>query len=169
MPNDLVPRPAYILHVQATDYRSDTRVWPYSRALGERIAADVADGISIHEQRAIDPLTIPPASVILTWKKQHPEFGVMLRHADLVRADLLREQALTVADSARGVPARVALQVATRLKLADRLDGGGVTGGALAPNSGMPDQPTAPALSDGELEALARVGMVGERVEVGGG
>ena len=167
---DMVPVPkrpdTTILHVTATEYRSDTRVWPYSAALGQRIADDVAENVSIHEQRAIDPLTIPPAAVVMTWKKQHPEFGLMLKHADAVRADLLREQALQVSDHGKGVPARLALQVATRLKLADRLDGGMV--GSGAPASGMPGQPIAPDLSDDDLAHLAMAGAPA-KVEAGGG
>lgn len=166
MSRDLVTRPATILHVPATDYRSDTRVWPYSAALGQRIADDVAEGFSIHDQRAMDPLTVPPASVILTWRKQHPEFGLMLTHADRVRADLLREQALTVADSGKGVPARLALQVATRLKLADRLDGGLVAGSA--PAGGMQGQPIALELSDEDLAHLAMAGQAAREPAVGG-
>ena len=143
----------------------DTRTWVYDRDTGARIADLVAAGVSIHHQRADDPLAVPPPSVVFTWKKQHPEFGVMLAHADKVRADLLMEQALMVADTGQGQPARVAIQVAQRMKMAERLDpsrfgtGSGM-GQGIAPPSDA--QPLALEVSDEQLAALALSGAAVE-------
>lgn len=149
--------PANAVALAAKPPPNDGRLWPYDRDLAGRIAERVAEGVSIHEQRADDPLTIPPAMVILAWKKQHPEFGLLMRQAELTRADLLREQGLVIADTARGAPARLALMIAQRMKLADHLDPP-TTGPAAAPGVAA-EQPTAPQLTDEALASIAAVGV----------
>jgi hypothetical protein len=152
---DLVPASALVLAAKPPP--NDGRTWRYDRELAARIADAVADNVSLHEQRALDPLTVPPVTVLMAWRKQHPEFGLLLDHAERVRADLLAEQALVLADTAKGQPARVALMISTRLKTAERLDPDrfGSGGAAGAPAAGKDDQPTAPQLTDDQLAALA--------------
>lgn len=156
---DLIPASAMILAAKPPP--NDGRTWPYDRELAARIADQVADNVSLHEQRALDPLTVPPVTVLMAWRKQHPEFGLLLDHAERVRADLLAEQALLLADTAKGQPARVALMISTRLKTAERLDperfGSAVAVGG--PAGKTDEQPTAPALTDEQLQQLASVGV----------
>jgi hypothetical protein len=145
------------------DYRSDTRTWPYDNAVGARIADRLSWGESIFQQHIEDPLTIPPPSVVLTWKKQHPHFGQLMAHADKVRAQLLVEQALVLADTGTAPPARIALQIAQRMKMAEKADpalwGSGAASGGDMGRLGSDPQPVAPALSDDELAALAAQGQ----------
>lgn len=167
------PRDAALVAQAAQPPPNDGRTWPYDAALGRTIADGVAEGRSIHEQRAADPLTIPPAMVILAWRKQHPAFGLLMKQADAARADLMREQALVIVDSFKGAPARLALMAGQRMKMADMLDPPAAPGAPL----GTPDdaQPVAPQLSDETLARLAMAGSadaaaagVGEAEKVGG-
>lgn len=136
--------------------------WLYTPELGAVIADAVSEGVSIPEQHACTPDAIPPPTIVAAWRRQHPEFAVMLRHADSVRAELLVEQALQVADHAPGAAPRVALMVSVRMAMAERLDrrrwgkdGTGEPDSALRAEF----QPVAIGVSDDELAALA-VGSV---------
>lgn len=144
---------------------NDGRTWPYDARLAAQIAERVAEGVSIHQQRADDPLTVPPASVVLAWRKQHPAFGLAMKHADLVRADLLREQALAIVDGFKGPPARLALMAGQRMKMADYLDPPSLGPAGQAP--GTDPQPVS-ELSDETLARLAAAGLgAGEADAVG--
>jgi hypothetical protein len=152
-----LPRDAAMVAQAAAPPPNDSRTWPYTPEAGRAIAEAVADGRSIHEQRAADPLAVPPAMVILAWRKQHPAFGILMKQADAARADLLREQALVIVDTFKGAPARLALMAGQRMKMADMLDPVAAGGQAGA----LPDdaQPVALTVSD---ETLARLAMAGQ-------
>lgn len=137
--------------------------WVYSPELGEAIAEQYAESDSggLWELRSLAPDRIPPPSVIHAWKAHFPAFGLLMKAAEKVRAEKLLEQTIVLADTGTGSAQRIAMQIATRQHLAERLDRArfGKGGEASAPAQlGHDPQPTAPELSDEALASLAAAG-----------
>lgn len=137
--------------------------WVYSEALGRSIA-DLyveTDG-GLWGVVAANPDEIPPPTVLHAWKRQYPAFGLMMREAEKVRAERLLEQTIVIADTEQGSPPRLALRIATRQHLAERLDRArfGSGAGAGTPPALLPHeaQPVACELTDDMLAALAMAG-----------
>lgn len=157
--------------------------WAYSRALGELIAelyvdtatADGAIGTAggLWGVHAAMPDRIPPPVVLAVWRQQFPDFGLLMAHAEKVRAERLMEEAVVIADTDPRAAPRVALSIAARQRLAESLDrarwgtGSRAGGDPPKPPGIGRDQPTAPELSDDELRALAAAGI--EAGQAGGG
>lgn len=152
--------------------------WAYTEALGRAIA-DLyveTDG-GLWGVCAANPDEIPPPTVLSAWKRQYPAFGLMMREAEKVRAERLLEQTIVIADTEAGSPPRLALRIATRQHLAERLDrarfgngaGAGTTPALLAHEA----QPVACELTDDMLAALAMAGVsdapAGSNGATGGG
>lgn len=149
--------------------RADRNGWAYSAALGAFIAQEYAEGTDGDRSGARDgglwglhaamPDRVPPPGVVRAWCRQFPAFGTLMRQAEALRAERLMEETVVIADTAPGVPARVALQIAARVRLAESLDaprwragGPGGNAPAMLPKAG--EQPVALEVSDAELEAL---------------
>ena len=153
------------------DPREQADRWTYSPELAASIAQHLAEGVSLPEQAAAWPDLVPPTTVLAAWKRERPAFALLLRQAEQVRAELLVEQALQLADKAPGAAPRVALMVAQRMAMAERMDrqrwgrSGSDSGGvaALAADA----QPVAAELTDAQLAAIAASGV--ESVGVRGG
>lgn len=138
--------------------------WQYSEALGLAIAALYADSPTggLAGLCAYAPDRIPPVAIIHAWRRQHPAFGMMMREAEKVRAELLIEQTIVIADTGHGQAPRLALQIATRQHLAGKLDGArfgkGESGSAPGLLASDP-QPTALLVDDATLAAIAMQGQ----------
>jgi hypothetical protein len=138
--------------------------WHYSEALGEAIAREYAeiDSGGLWELHHLSPDTIPPPAIIIAWKRQFPAFGLLMREADKVRAELLIEQTVVIADTGVGAPPRIALQIAARQYMAEKLDtarygkSGAAPGTPLLPSNA---QPVALECSDETLAAIALAGQ----------
>lgn len=164
------------LALRAFDEPADRRGHVYSDALGAHIAAcyveaDAGGLWAIHQD---DPGRIPSPAIVRAWCRQYPQFALRMQAAESVRAERMMEQAVVIADTGAGSPARLALQMQARYKLAEALDR---TRYGKAPATGSGDgsallgadvQPTAPAMTDAQLAQIAAQGMDGP-VGVGGG
>lgn len=161
-------RPGYAPIASGAGSRSG---WVYTEGLGERIAELLGDAPAggLPGLHAAFPDLVPPAAVVRAWCRQYPQFGLRLAAAERVRAETLVEQAIVVADTFDGSPARLALQIAARQYLAERLDRdrfgrtpaiGGVNGGAAAALGH--EQPVAMELDDATLARIAAAGQAGE-------
>lgn len=158
------PRPGLLPALSGAGSRAG---WAYSEALGERIAAEYveADAGGLWGVHAAFPDLIPPPAVVSAWKRQFPQFGLRMREAERVRAERLIEQAVVIADTGEGSPARLALRIGARQYLAERLDRerfgkaptiGGVNGAAAAALGH--EQPVAVELDDATLARIAAAG-----------
>jgi hypothetical protein len=152
--------------------------WAYTPELGDAIAEQYAECDArggLWELRALAPDRIPPPAIIRAWCRQFPAFGLVMREAERVRAEKLMEQAVMVADSAplSVPPARVALMVSARHRMAESLDAGrwgkGATGGHHAAPQLASDQPTALDVDDATLASIALGGAGGAADGSGGG
>jgi hypothetical protein len=138
--------------------------WTYTEALGQAIADLYVDADSggLWAVQAAAPDKIPPPTVLHAWKRQYPAFGLMMRDAERVRAERLMEQTIVIADTAAGSPARLALQIDTRTRLAERLDrarfGNAAGTGAPPPLLARDAQPVAVELTDDVLASIAAAG-----------
>lgn len=148
--------------------------WVYSDALGRAIA-DLyvdADAGGLWGLCAAAPDSIPPPTVLHAWKTQYPAFGLMMRAAERVRAERLIEQTIVIADSGSGSPPRLALQIATRQHLAERLDRARFGNGSASATPlvlSRDAQPVAIDLTDDVLAAIAVAGQSGDASGQGGG
>jgi hypothetical protein len=147
--------------------------WAYSPALGELVAELYVDDASAGGLWAIHaamPDRIPPPRVLAVWKRQFPAFGQLLAAAEKVRAARLMEECVVIADTDPRAAPKVALSIAARQRLAESLDAATWGKGPASP-AGTPaltaDQPTAPALSDDDLRAIAATAR--EAAGTGGG
>jgi hypothetical protein len=138
--------------------------WVYSEQLGEAIAreyCEVDDG-GLWGLHALCPDRIPPPAIVIAWKRQFPAFGLLMREADKVRAERLVEQTIVIADTGQGPAPRIALQIAARQYMAEKLDGprygksGQAPGAAVLPSNA---QPLALDCSDETLAAIALAGQ----------
>ena len=138
--------------------------WAYSDDLGRRIAELYAAGepgglAGVH---AAFPDLIPPPPIVRAWCRQFPQFGLRMRDAERDRAELLIEQTIVIADGDEGDPRRVALRIATRQRMAARLDARWSDAGTdedtkrreEAARLGADPQPVS-ALSDEQLASIA--------------
>lgn len=137
--------------------------YAYTPELGAKIAELYAEnmGDGLWGLHYFAPAFIPRPMTIHAWKRQHPAFGILMRHAEALRAEKLMEETVTIADNVGEHPARSALRIATRQRMAGKLDAprfGDARGDAPAalPMGAKDEQPTAPALSDDELMRLAQ-------------
>jgi hypothetical protein len=149
--------------------------WAYTPELGAGIAAlyaDVVDG-GLWALAAAYPDTVPPPAIVRAWCKQFPAFGTLMRQADALRAEQAMEQTIVIADSDQGNPARVALRIGARVRMAERLDaarwGQGATPGATPAQLGHDAQPTAVEYSDAALVALIEAERAASGAGTGGG
>lgn len=152
--------------------------WVYTEALGRSIA-DLyveTDG-GLWGVCAANPDEIPPPTVLSAWKRQYPAFGLMMREAEKVRAERLLEQTIVIADNEQGSPPRLALRIATRQHLAERLDRARFGSGAASATTPLAisrdAQPVAVELTDDVLAAIAmagaETGQAGGNGATGGG
>ena len=138
--------------------------WVYTEGLGRAIADLYVDADSggLWAVQAAAPEQIPPPTVLSAWKRQYPAFGLMMREAEKVRAERLIEQTIVIADSGAGSPPRLALQIATRQHLAERLDrarfGNGAASGTTPAMLSRDAQPVAVELTDDVLASIASAG-----------
>ena len=135
--------------------------WLYSEALGQAIAELYGESPvgGLSGLRAYAPDRIPPVAIIHAWKRQYPAFGMMMREAERVRAEILMEQTLVIADGG-GHPAALALRISSRQTLAGRLDAQryGKASGEAPATLGHDVQPTALDLDDATLASIAAQG-----------
>lgn len=161
--------------------------WRYTPELGEAIAREYAESVTesgdgtrasrdggLWGLHYAFPERIPPPSVVRAWCGQYPAFGTLMREAEKLRAERLMEEAVVIADTAPGHPARVRLQMDARYRLAEALDrprwGGTSAGGTNAPALPRPgEQPVALSVSDDELEALVAAQLATAGAGAGGG
>ena len=137
--------------------------WVYTEALGSSIAELYGESPTggLAGMRAFNPDNIPPPAIVNAWRRQFPAFGIMMREAERVRAEMLIEQTIVIADTGIGREARLALQIATRQHLAGKLDvsryGKGDAAGVPAA-LGHDAQPVAFELDDATLASIAASG-----------
>src|SRR5687768_16403196 len=131
--------------------------WHYTDALGELIAELYGDAVAAAGAAPDAPQdnvatrglagglwglhyalpdTIPPPAVVHAWRTQYPGFGLLMRAAEKLRAESFMEQAIAIADHDPAPAPRVALRIATRQRMAEKLDrarwGDGATSSADA-------------------------------------
>lgn len=142
--------------------------WQYTEALGLAIAALLATspegGLSgLHD---FAPDRIPPPAIIAAWRRQFPAFGLAMRDAERVRAEVLIEQTIVIADTGQGAAPRLALQIAARQHLAGKLDvgryGKGDPAGQVGALASDP-QPVALEMDDATLAGIAMQGQESAR------
>lgn len=176
--------PGHALYVAPRRGRPSGHDWVYTPSLGEGIAELYADAHGLDETGQAQagglwglhyalPDRVPPPGIVKAWMRQFPAFGLLMREAEKLRAERLIEEAVIIADTAAGQPARIAVRVAVRQYLAERLDRarwGAAGAGGNPPALGAPGaagaQPVALDVSDDQLAALA-LAAVGDGVAAG--
>lgn len=168
------PLPGFSLPALSAGGPGSRSGWQYTPALGERICDLLSDAPQggLAGLHAAFPDLIPPVRIVRAWAAQWPAFGLSLAQAERVRAEVLVEQSIVVADTDDASPAKVALRISARQYLAERLDrarfgktpadSSGLSSGGLL---GHEVQPTAGELSD---EELARLAVAGREAGAGG-
>lgn len=139
--------------------------WHYTPELGQAIADLYADseGGGLWDCHHMAPDRVPPPGIVRAWCRQFPAFGLAIKDAERLRAEKFMEQTVVLADSGEGSIPRLALRIATRQTMAEKLDprrygkAGGDT--PLQPQLGRETQPTAIELDDDTLAALAMAGQ----------
>lgn len=139
--------------------------WVYTPSLGEFIATEyvTCDVGGLWGLHGALPDRVPPPAVVRGWCRQFPAFGALMKQADELRAERAMEQTVYLADHSPLAAPRVALQIATRQRLAESLHAarwkpGANTPASAAQISGPGEQPVAVEYSDAELLSLIEAG-----------
>ncbi len=139
--------------------------WHYTPELGQAIADLYADseGGGLWDIHHMAPDRVPPPGIVRAWCRQFPAFGLAIRDAERLRAEKFMEQTVVLADVGEGSIPRLALRIATRQTMAEKLDPrryGKAQGDTPAiPQLGRETQPVALDLDDDTLAALAMAGQ----------
>lgn len=138
--------------------------WHYTPELGQAIADLYADseGGGLWDCHHMAPDRVPPPGIVRAWCRQFPAFGLEIKDAERLRAERFMEQTVVLADTGEGSIPRLALRIATRQTMAEKLDPrrygkAGDTPGTM-PALGRDSQPVALDLDDDTLAALALAG-----------
>jgi transposase-like protein len=72
-------------------------VWPYSRVMIDHVCALVAEGHTISKIARMEGL--PPLNTLYRWRREHPEFREELKEARKMRAEIMHDKVLELADT----------------------------------------------------------------------
>lgn len=135
-----------------------TGINEYTAERGQWIAGQVAGGPSVAALARDFPEHVPAPLVVARWRRQYPQFDLLMAEAEAVRADYLAEQCLEVADDESRTAAHATNGIKVRQSLAAALHpskyGQGAAGKRGADDKGEPA--SLQDMTDAELMAVAR-------------
>lgn len=130
----------------------------YSEEMARMIASEYArarDTLrTIHES---DEMHIPPPEVIRRWRRENPDFDMLMKDCEAVRAETFMEETIDISDDNETTPDRAKVRIAARQRLAAGYDRGRFGVGAGAADGDDPNRvKSVRQMTRAQLEAAAR-------------